>query len=263
MKKILAVLVLVLLGTVSYAQWATSGNDIYNTNTGNVGISSGAAFSPAEKFTIMNPAASANFRLERPYGTGANAAIGSFRILNSVEGSYFNFSFRYQTGNHEVIQSAYYAPGAVFKAFSYFNFTTGKYEVRNGVANAEFLNTGDVLFNNTGGVGVGVTALGSGVKFQVNGKVKCKEVEVAVTPWPDHVFNGSYNLMSLNEVEAYINANKHLPGVPSELEVSENGVNVGQMSATLLQKIEELTLYMINLQKENDALKVRVSNLEK
>jgi hypothetical protein len=80
---------------------------------------------------------------------------------------------------------------------------------------------------------------------------------------PDFVFNSDYKLKSLYEVENFINLNKHLPDVPSEKEVTANGLNLGDMNATLLQKVEELTLYMIDLKKENDALKSRVSNLEK
>ncbi|MGH7453858.1 MAG: TMF family protein, partial [bacterium] len=68
---------------------------------------------------------------------------------------------------------------------------------------------------------------------------------------------------SLEEVEQYIKTNKHLPGIPSEKEVAENGVSLGEMQAKLLQKIEELTLYMIELKKENDLLQKRVSSLEK
>ncbi|HPS63504.1 MAG TPA: hypothetical protein PLK82_10615, partial [Bacteroidales bacterium] len=84
-----------------------------------------------------------------------------------------------------------------------------------------------------------------------------------LTGMPDYVFNKDYKLRSLYDVENFINTNKHLPGVPSEKEVVGKGLNLGDMNSVLLQKVEELTLYMINLQKENDALKVRVSNLEK
>jgi len=96
-----------------------------------------------------------------------------------------------------------------------------------------------------------------------NGKVKCTEIEVLTAAFPDFVFKSGYNLRPLSEVEAFINLNKHLPDVPSEATVVANGLNLGDMNATLLQKVEELTLYMIQLQKDNDALKARVSNLEK
>ncbi|MCD6012059.1 MAG: hypothetical protein K0Q79_1921 [Flavipsychrobacter sp.] len=68
--------------------------------------------------------------------------------------------------------------------------------------------------------------------------------------WSDFVFNKDYNLMPLCEVEEYVKANKHLPEIPSANEVKENGIDVAVMDAKLLQKIEELTLYVIEQQKE-------------
>ena len=79
----------------------------------------------------------------------------------------------------------------------------------------------------------------------------------------DYVFEDNYDLKSLNEVESYVKANKHLPGVPSAAEMAENGMSVSEMSNLLLEKVEELTLHMIELQKENQALKAKVESLEK
>lgn len=263
MKKLLVVAAFVFMASMSYAQWATNGTHIYNTNTGFVGIGISA---PTEILHVNNATGQAAVLMQRPGGIAANNTVGAIRLLNSGAGAgdYFNFSFRYNNGNHEIIQSAYYAPTATFKAFSYFNFGTGKYEVRGGVANVEFLNTGTTLFNGAGavGIGMGATPIPAGAKVAVAGKVVCKEIEVTLTGLPDFVFNKDYKLMSLYDVENFVNTNKHLPGVPSESEVLENGLNLGDMNATLLQKVEELTLYMINLQKENDALKVRVGQLE-
>jgi hypothetical protein len=259
MKKILVVLALVLLGSVSYAQWSTNGTSVYY-NGGNVGIGTST---PAERLNVQNSGAAGNILMERigvPYGS-ANATLSSIRLKNTTTGDYFNFSFRYRNEpgnvNHEIIQSAFYAPTSSFKEFSYFNFGTGKYEIRGGVSDILFLNSGGI------GVGLGTMAIPTGAKLAVGGKVVCKEIEVTLTGLPDFVFNSDYKLMSLYDVENFINTNKHLPNVPSEKEVIENGLNLGDMNATLLQKVEELTLYMINLQKENDALKARVSNLEK
>lgn len=82
-----------------------------------------------------------------------------------------------------------------------------------------------------------------------------KEIQVQTSVWADYVFNSNYRLRSLDEVEKFILKNKHLPDMPSEAEVLENGINVAQMNALLLQKIEELTLYMIELKKENELIK--------
>ncbi|MDX9907565.1 MAG: hypothetical protein RBS55_13340, partial [Bacteroidales bacterium] len=87
------------------------------------------------------------------------------------------------------------------------------------------------------------------------GNIKCKQVEVSLAGWSDFVFEDGYNLMPLAELEAYINHHNHLPDVPSAEEVISNGNNLGEMDAILLQKIEELTLYVIELKKENEALK--------
>jgi cytoskeletal protein CcmA (bactofilin family) len=89
----------------------------------------------------------------------------------------------------------------------------------------------------------------------INGTIKTKEVNVTLAGWPDFVFDEDYELMPLSEVEQFITENKHLPNVPSEAEVMANGVNVGEMNAILLQKVEELTLYIIDLQKQIDELK--------
>jgi hypothetical protein len=104
--------------------------------------------------------------------------------------------------------------------------------------------------------------------LHVDGKIACKEVIVLITNWADFVFDKNYKLMPLKEVEKYIKANKHLPNVPSALEVEENkGVDVGKTQITLLQKIEELTLYLIeqnkrleNLEKENILLTAKLNN---
>ena len=73
--------------------------------------------------------------------------------------------------------------------------------------------------------------------------------------WPDFVFKKDYNLPTLEEVEIHINEKGTLPGVPSEQEVRDSGMNVGEVNILLLQKIEELTLYVIKQQKEIDRLK--------
>ncbi len=81
------------------------------------------------------------------------------------------------------------------------------------------------------------------------GQVRAREILVNLNTWPDYVFKSDYELKSLEEVESFITDNSHLPGVPSEEEIVKGGVNLGEMDAILLQKIEELTLYMIEQQK--------------
>lgn len=93
--------------------------------------------------------------------------------------------------------------------------------------------------------------------------IRTNDITVDMNNAADYVFEDNYDLKSLNEVESYVKANKHLPGVPSAAEMAENGMSVSEMSNLLLEKVEELTLHMIELQKENQALKAKVESLEK
>lgn len=121
--------------------------------------------------------------------------------------------------------------------------------------------------DNFGNIGIGVTA--PKAKLDVNGVIRSKEVKIEATGWSDFVFNEDYKLPGLKEIEAHIKEYKHLPDIPSEAEVLENGITVGEMQAKLLQKIEELTLYVIDqdkkyddLKKENDAIKQELKLLK-
>ena len=88
--------------------------------------------------------------------------------------------------------------------------------------------------------------------------IMTEKIKVALNnsaDWADYVFDSKYNLMKLSEVEKYVKVNKHLPGVPSASEVATNGIDVAKMDSKLLEKIEELTLYVIEMKKEIATLK--------
>lgn len=121
--------------------------------------------------------------------------------------------------------------------------------------------TNTFYIKDDGHVGIGVKT--PEAELSVNGKILCKEIEVRATGWPDYVFADDYKLKPLNEVEQFINEHKHLPGIPSEAVIIEEGVNLGEMNALLLEKIEELTLYMIELKKENEVIKSQMKELKK
>jgi hypothetical protein len=108
-------------------------------------------------------------------------------------------------------------------------------------------------YDSNGNVGIGTTNTAN-YKLAVEGTIGAREVTVNTDTWSDFVFQDDYKLQSLSEVESFIKDNKHLPDIPSEAEVKENGVSLGEMDAKLLQKIEELTLYVIEINKRTKKL---------
>lgn len=123
-----------------------------------------------------------------------------------------------------------------------------------GIATSSPIRTLDVNgmshFADTMSIGTTKT---NGSLLAVAGKISAEEVEVSFSStWPDFVFSTSYELNTLAQVEEYINKHSHLPNVPSADEVAEKGINIAEMDAILLQKIEELTLYTIAQQKQLD-----------
>jgi hypothetical protein len=98
----------------------------------------------------------------------------------------------------------------------------------------------------------------SNYQLSVGGKLVAKEIFVTTNNWADYVFANDYKLSSLEQVEKYITNNKHLPDVPSEKEILENGNDLGQTEVVLLKKVEELTLYMIEQNKKIAALSTTI-----
>ena len=111
----------------------------------------------------------------------------------------------------------------------------------------------------TGNVGIGTT--NPQYSLSVNGTIQAKEVLVN-TGWADYVFQPGYRVRPLAEVAAFIKANHHLPDIPSETEIKDKGVSLGDMQTKLLAKIEELTLQMIQLDEKNRALAKRVVQIQ-
>lgn len=114
---------------------------------------------------------------------------------------------------------------------------------------------GDILVANH--IGVGTTNFFEGnreYKLNVNGQIRAKAAHVYPS-WADYVFQSDYKLMPLDSVQEFISQNGHLPGVPSAEEVSIDGIDLGEMQAKTLEKVEELTLYLLELKRENEELR--------
>ncbi|RQO80250.1 hypothetical protein DBR40_00985 [Pedobacter sp. KBW01] len=102
--------------------------------------------------------------------------------------------------------------------------------------------------SNNGNVGIGT--IYPAEKLSVNGNIRAKEIKVEAANWPDYVFEEGYDVGTLQKLEGYIKANKHLPGMPSAKEVEANGIEVSEMLKLQQKKIEELTLQLIELNKK-------------
>ncbi len=142
--------------------------------------------------------------------------------------------------------------------FSIFNRALNENEIREIYQNVPTACTwscnGENIVYNNGNVGIGTSTPDQ--KLTVKGKIHTEEVLIDLNiPVPDYVFEADYPLTKIEEVEQYVNENKHLPEIPSACEIEKTGLGVGEMNMKLLKKIEELTLYLIELNKEVKAIK--------
>lgn len=128
----------------------------------------------------------------------------------------------------------------------------------NGAVSKLYLNNdgGDISMCYAGGnVMIGASVPATGYLLSVDGKVICEELKVQLSEsWPDYVFDENYTMPSINELKKFVNDHKHLPGIPSAGEMEEKGLSVGEMQTKMMQKIEELSLYVIQLQSQIDQL---------
>ena len=232
--KALAVCFIIMHGTALFGQsgWTDGTDVVYTTDlTDKVGI--GTEF-PAE--------------LTHLYGSGATTL--KIQTADNTSGSsYSALLFRWGDSSNKEAEIRGIA-----------GISGNKTELGVFVSTLAALDIEAMRIDYRGYVGIGTSNPQS--LLAVNGIITAKEVVVSSTGWPDYVFGADYNLMPLAEVAAYIASNGHLPEVPSSEEVAANGINLGESQALLLKKIEELTLYVIEMQKENDLLGQRVATLD-
>ena len=183
--------------------------------------------------------------------TNGNVGIGTTNPAAKLvvsDGGGIGFEFAPNNSTNSALLEAYHRPSGTYK-------------------NLRILSANTFLNDQGGNVGIGTT--NPQHKLAVNGTIKAKEVIVETIGWSDYVFADDYRLAPLSEVEAHIVEKKHLPGIPSAAEVTANGVNVAQVQAALLAKVEELTLHLIaqekslrELKAENETLKSHMSAYE-
>ncbi len=180
------------------------------------------------------------------------AVFGSSGTGVSILGSYPGIAFNsYYTTAFKAMQTGYGFDLTCNPVDGQLSFRTHN----SAAANATQSIATRMTINNDGRVVIGNIAPATNYLLSVDGRIMCEELKVQNSSnWPDYVFAANYKLPSLSEVENHINENGHLIGIPSACEVEENGVGVGDMQKKLLEKIEELTLYVISLEKKVKAI---------
>lgn len=179
---------------------------------------------------------------------GSSTGLGKFEVLNGSNTQWSMTAMNTAGGG-----------GAFLAKSGWVNGTTPIFQVETSLAGQPMSSPGHLRFTirADGKVGIGTNNFVGDHKLYVDGKIICEELTVKLeSSWPDFVFNETYQLMSLSDLESYIMQNKHLPNVPSEKEIAKTGIKSGEMDAILLQKIEELTLYIIELEKEINRIKL-------
>ena len=234
MKKISLIILIILVSRqLSFAQWTTSGTNIYTNLGGNVGI---GTTSPQTKLHIVG----GEIRL---------AGMGSTGVTSQSFLSFYdsNNSTRYgwigdgSSTNNDIYLYA--------DAGNSLHFAT------NGVNDRMFINT-------SGYVGINTTDT-KGYQFAVNGSAIATSMTVKLNAnWPDYVFKSNYQLPSLTDVKTYIDQTHHLPEMPSEYEVAKDGINLGEMNKLLTKKVEELTLYLIDKDKQLNNQQEKMAQME-
>jgi hypothetical protein len=230
---------------------------------GNVGI--GTA-NPGYKLDIAGGSVNIGAGANTAYRAGSYVSIGNMSYTNTPYIAFNAFlttsdittgknlvTPNYNAGSGLIIRGEGGGSGLHFLQKNYANSATS-YDV----------NSFTEVFTITaaGTVGVGVTSTGSH-RFAVDGSIGARKVKVTQGTWADFVFHPDYQLPSLSEVEKFIKANQHLPEIPSAAEVQTDGIDLGEMNKKLLQKIEELTLYLIDMKKEINELKSQNEALHK
>lgn len=269
-----------------YGEIAISGSRLNVGYNGNVGIGTST---PNEKFHLhggnlkvtcpwdyTNPVFFVD-HANKTAGIGTGAPRGKFEI--QIDGSdditfgnmrteasgwatsYMAFNaYRHDGGLWNTTNDGANAGGAVIysNAIGDLMFTTlnGEGSVDVMTSDAGIKGNTKMTITNDGRVGIGVNPKNHvdlfNYRLVVDGNIKCKKLRVDVQNWGDFVFDTNYSLMDLNSIAQYIDANKHLPGMPSASEIEKEGIDLGEMVKLQQVKIEELTLLLIKMQKQID-----------
>ena len=218
----------------------------FNFVTGNVGIGTS---NPQYKLDVNGKVYLHSVSTENGWGQSFLQWPGHKLIMGSPVGNYMHVSVDLKPGGA--------SEGPLFSQFlMYTALGENQYEERIKLNTIE-----NCWLNNTGYVGIGTT--NPQYKLDVNGTLRAKEVIVSIPSGADYVFDSNYTLRPLSEVSEFITEHHHLPEIPSAEEMEKDGISLNEMQIQLLQKIEELTLYILQQEKEIRELKEQVYELTK
>jgi hypothetical protein len=223
-------------GIFSHYSWYSGGGFIGTESHHNLHLITG--YTP--KITILN---NGNVGIGTETPKAKLDVSGSILMPSGVNGgAYFKYNYTTLNTNSRswILANDFYHYGD-FGIYQSINQTDDN--LQNFAHNYRFYISRD------GNVGIGTVETG-GHKLAVDGTIGAREIKVETTSWSDFVFEDTYQLRNLEEVESFIEENKHLPDIPSQKDVIENGIQLGEMDAKLLQKIEELMLYTIQQEKK-------------
>lgn len=215
----------------------TPKNLYINPFGGNVGI--GIAGDAPYKLSIYQPVIDA---------ASTNTFVAQLRGQNPI----LHFVDQYNT-------SRGYIKGVTYRAATP-HFSREGIEIGTGGGDIYFTAAGyltALMINGTNN-NVGIGTNNPSEKLSVNGTIRSKEVVVEINNWPDYVFDNKYKLQPLEEIEQFIKKNNRLPGIASAAEIQANGLKVGELQTKMMEKIEQLTLYIIELKKEVQVLQSQI-----
>ncbi len=207
--------------------WQPSGNNIFFGNAVGIGME------PKERLSI-----------DSPYGRPIHFHIGGSQGINN--NAWYNGTNNVRSEDGPAYQISFSNLNMAFKAAE--NENAGS-----------IVNWNEALvITQQGNVGIGTNDTKT-YKLAVKGKMIAEEIVVKYfNEWPDYVFEPTYPLMPLVELQQFVQTHHHLPDMPAAEQMAETGVPVGEMNALLLKKVEELTLYVLQQQKEIEMLKKRL-----
>ncbi len=243
-----------VFNTSGISNTATGTQALFYNTTGNYNVATGRGTLQFNTTGSNNLASGLQSMYNNINGEN-NAAYGAYSLHSNTSGS-LNTVIGYNTGRGITTGSYNTIVGA--------NVQNLPGNLSNNIILADGQGNRRINVDATGNVGIGTTNTADvNYKLFVETGIRTRKIKVDIDAWPDYVFKPTYKLPSLNEVEKYLQNNQHLPDVPSAAEAEKNGIDLGINQSILLKKVEELTLYMIDLNKKVEVLAKENAELKK